>query len=131
MRLQMAYVIACLAAGGSFLLNRALLKLFGVQTIITLSPVLEEGLKTLFAYSFGADIFVTHTVFGLVEAVYDWVQTQGRILAAFLSIAGHGLFGFVTVFTAQAAGVHIGLAAGIVTHLLWNTLMIKFEIRQR
>ncbi|MDF2499516.1 MAG: hypothetical protein K0Q77_230 [Anaerosporomusa subterranea] len=128
MRLQMAYVIACLTAGTSFLLNRALVKLIGAQTIITLSPVVEEMLKTLFPYAFDADIFVTHGVFGLIEAIYDWVQTRGRI-AALLSIGGHGLFGLVTVLTAQAAGVYIGLAAGIVTHLLWNTIMVRFPLR--
>lgn len=129
MKIKMAYIIACLAASSSFLLNRALLKLLGVQTIITLSPVLEEMVKTLSAYYFDADILVTHGVFGLIEAVYDWMQTRGRLLAAVLSIVGHSLFGFVTVFTAQLTGVYIGLAAGIVTHLLWNTIMVRFCLR--
>lgn len=94
--------------------------------IVTLSPALEETLKTLSAYYFAADILVTHLVFGLIEAVYDWVQTRGR-MAALLSVIGHGLFGGVTVFTAQLAGIYVGLAAGIVVHLIWNTVMVMLK----
>lgn len=125
MRLQLAYIIACLTAGGSFLLNRALLKIFGVHTVFTLSPVVEEMLKTVLAYSFDADILITHISFGLIEAVYDWVQTR-RLVGVVLSVVGHGLFGFATLLVIRAAGVYVGLAAGIVSHLLWNTVMLKF-----
>jgi hypothetical protein len=131
MKIHLAYVIACLAAGSSFLLNRLLLKLVGVRVIITLSPVLEETLKTLSAYFFSVDILVTHLIFGVIEAVYDWLQTNGRgIAAALLSIAGHGLFGVMTVLTAQATGIYIGLAAGIVTHLIWNTAMVRLQLQR-
>ena len=125
MKEYLPYVIACVAAAASFLLNRVFLQRFGMQTIITLSPVAEEMLKTLTAYSVDADILITHVVFGLIEAVYDWLQTRGRLMAAFFSVGGHSLFGFVTVLTTQAAGINIGLAAGIVAHLLWNTIMVK------
>lgn len=96
--------------------------------ILTLSPALEEILKTLSAYYFAADILVTHLVFGLIEAVYDWVQTRGQgVTAALLSVIGHGLFGGVTFFTAQSAGIYVGLAAGIVIHLIWNTVMVRLK----
>lgn len=122
----LAYVIACLAASGSFLLNRMLLKQIGFQTVITISPALEEMVKTLPAYYFSADILVTHFAFGLIEAVYDWLQTRERIAAAVFSIIGHSLFGGVTVWAAHLTGIYVGLAAGIVIHLLWNTIMVKW-----
>lgn len=127
----MAYVIACLTAGISFLLNRALLQRIGVKTVVTVSPAAEEMLKTLFAYFFHADILVTHVVFGLIEAIYDWVQTRGRIVAPLLSLGGHGLFGLVTVLTAREVGLYMGLGAGIIVHLLWNTLMVRFPYRNK
>lgn len=122
----MAYVIACLTAALSFLLNRTLLRLVGIQSVITLSPVMEESVKTLFAYYLDADILVTHGVFGLIEALYDWRQTRRRSAALF-SMIGHGLFGAVTVAVIGQGGIYLGLAAGIVAHLLWNTIMMRLH----
>ena len=131
MRLQLAYVIAFLTAASSFLLNRLLLRLAGIRIIITLSPVLEESLKTGFAFFFAADILVTHLGFGLIEAVYDWWQSRERgIVAAVLSVVGHGLFGWITVVTTAMAGIYMGLAAGIVSHLVWNAAMVRLQTRR-
>ena len=127
----MAYLIACLAAGGSFLINRLLLRQWGVRVIITLSPVVEEMLKTAAAYYFAADILVTHLVFGLIEAVYDLAQSQGKAMAAAMSVIGHGLFGGATVLAAGTAGIYAGLAVGIMLHLLWNTIMLRWVARNR
>lgn len=126
MRVYLAYVIACLGAAGSFLLNRALLRLFGVQVIITLSPVLEEAAKTLSAFLLGADLLITHLTFGLIEAVYDLSQSGGKaVLAALLSIVGHGLFGVITLTVSLLSDMYVGLAAGIVAHLIWNAAVLR------
>lgn len=124
----MEYVIACLTAACSYVLNRALLKALGTQVIITISPVIEEMLKTLLPFYLDANILTTHVVFGVIEAVYDMVQSQEHgITAAVLSVAGHGLFGALTVYAMQTAGIYIGLASGIIAHLLWNSLMIRLH----
>lgn len=130
MKLYLAYVIACLGAAGSFLLNKALLRLFGVQVIITLSPVLEEAAKTLSAFFLGADLLVTHLTFGLIEAVYDWSQSEGKaMLAALLSILGHGLFGVITLTVSLATDMYVGLAAGMVAHLVWNAAVLRLPFK--
>lgn len=123
----MAYVIACLMAGLSFLLNRALLKHIGNITVISMSPAVEEMSKTLLAYYLDADIFATHVTFGLLEAVYDWYNgTKDSGKAAALSIAGHSLFGVLTLVVLKLAGsIWPALGAGLATHLAWNVTMIR------
>jgi hypothetical protein len=91
---------------------------------------LEESLKTGVAFFFGADILVTHIAFGLIEAVYDWWQSRERgKVAAILSVVGHGLFGWITVAVTGMTGIYIGLAAGIISHLVWNTVMLRLQTR--
>ncbi|MDD4600291.1 hypothetical protein SDC9_22931 [bioreactor metagenome] len=122
----MAYIIACLMASLSFLLNRMLLKCIGNLTIITLSPVVEEMAKTLLSFYLGADVLATHIVFGLLEAVYDWQGSQNKLKAAALSIIGHSLFGLVTVGVFYlSVNIWLGLAVGIVTHLIWNFAVLQ------
>ncbi|MDU4961222.1 MAG: hypothetical protein E6X17_11250 [Sporomusaceae bacterium] len=123
----MAYVIACLAAAGAFLLNRLLLERLGAKVIVTVSPLVEETLKTLPAFYAAADILSCHLGFGVIEAVYDWRQSRNNAAAAALmSVAGHGLFGLVTLVCAGPAGIYVGLAAGMIAHLLWNTILLRW-----
>lgn len=127
----MAYVIACLMASLSFLLNRVLLKQLGNITIITLSPLVEESAKTLLAFYLGADILVTHIVFGVLEAVYDWQNTRYKLQAGLLSIIGHGLFGGITVgILALCGNIWLGLAGGTGLHLLWNFIIVQAVLRR-
>lgn len=127
----MAYVIGCLMAGLSFLLNRLLLKYIGTQVIISYSPVLEELTKTLCSYYLGADIVVTHMVFGILEAVYDWWNQHTRergAIAALLSIVGHTLFGGLTIIFFNVSGsIFLGLLVAICAHLIWNVTLIRLS----
>lgn len=124
----MAYIIAVLMAGLSFLLNRLFLRYIGPVTVISLGPVIEEAAKTLFAYYLKADLIAVHVVFGAIEAIYDWYQDGGRKLAApALSIAGHSLFGMATAGVLGMTGsIWLGLATGIVLHLIYNVTMIRW-----
>lgn len=123
----MGYVIGCLVAALSFLLNRMLVKQIGLKTVITASPVIEEGTKTLLAFFLGADILAAHVTFGVVEACYDWHQ-NGRtgMKAALFSIGGHSVFGIVTILLLSISGsIGLALAAGIVAHIIWNVTVIR------
>lgn len=126
----MAYVIACLMAALSFLLNRLALRYIGLDVVITCSPVLEELAKTLLAYYLGADILLTHVVFGGLEAVYDWHTSESHgAAAAMLSIVGHAFFGLVTVgVLSLTASLPAAQGAGIVVHLAWNVTIIRLTI---
>lgn len=123
----MAYLIAVLMAALSFIVNKALLTRIGVKTVITYSPVIEESAKTLLPFYLGADIFLTHVVFGMIEAGYDWLTGgRERSKAALLSVAGHSLFGGATVATLQETGqIGLALVGAIVLHLAWNFLAVK------
>lgn len=128
----MAYIIACLMAAASFLLNKAALKHIGVDVVITYSPVIEEVAKTLPAYYLGADIAITHVAFGFIEAGYDW-RTSGdkKLNAALASILGHSLFGLATIgvlaVTENIFGANI---AGILLHFGWNVTMVRLTNRK-
>ena len=127
----MAYVIGCLMAGLSFLLNRILLKYIGIKVVISYSPVVEELTKTLCSYYLAADVLVTHIIFGVLEAGYDWFNRQNGqrgIIAALLSIVGHTLFGGVTVFVFNLSNsIFIGMVAAISIHLIWNVTLIRLS----
>lgn len=124
----MAYILACLMASFSFLVNRRLAYYMGPKIIIGLGPILEETAKTLPAYFLHVDILLVHTVFGLLEAGYDFRQSERhKLSAAFVSIAGHYLFGWVSIAFLELTGtVWSGLAGGCVVHLAWNVFAVNF-----
>ncbi len=123
----MAYVIAALMAGLSFVLNRLFLRYIGPVTVISLGPVAEEASKTLFAYYLGAEIVLVHAVFGAIEAVYDWQQSNGNsFIAPTLSLAGHSFFGAATMGVLYVTGsIWLALAVGIFLHLAYNVTMVR------
>lgn len=123
----MAYVLAVLMAALSFLLNRAALRYAGVKAAISWGPAVEEAAKTVPAYFLGADVLLTHALFGLIEGGYDWRTSPGNgPAAAALSVAGHGLFGAVTVTVIYLSGsVVFALAAGVAAHIAWNATLIR------
>jgi len=127
----MAYVIGCLMAGLSFLLNKLLLKYIGIKVVISYSPVVEELTKTLCSYYLAADILVTHIIFGVLEAGYDWLNRQNErrgTVAAVLSIVGHTLFGGITIFVFNlSSSIFIGMIVGIGVHLVWNVTLIRMS----
>lgn len=125
----MAYIIACLMAALSFLVNKLLLRYIGPEVVLTGGPVVEEIAKTWLSWLLGADILLTHFVFGLLEGGYDWLTAgQGAGKAAALSIAGHTLFGVITVsLLALTGSIWLALAAAIVAHASWNVIAIRLQ----
>ncbi len=125
----MAYVIGFLMAGLSFLSNKLLLKYIGIKVIVSYSPILEELSKTLCSYYLGADILVTHGIFGILEAAYDWMQRQNRergAIAALLSMIGHTLFGIVTIgIWSLSDSIFWGIVVASSVHLIWNVTLVR------
>lgn len=113
----------------SFLLNKLLLGYLGNQVVVSYSPIVEELSKTLCSYYLGADIWLTHTVFGILEAGYDYFATKSGergVLAAVLSILGHSLFGGLTVGILYLSdSIFLGLVSAISVHILWNVTLIR------
>lgn len=121
----MAYVLAGLMSMLAFLLNKFLLARLGPVVVVTWGPVMEEAVKTLPAYSLGADVLLTHVVFGLIEGGYDALTARRGWLAAVVSVAGHSVFGAVTVALTAAGGVAAGLAGAVLVHLAWNRAVVS------
>lgn len=123
----MAYIIACLMAALSFLLNRALLRHTGRVAVISYSPAVEEMAKTLLAYYLGADILATHVAFGVLEGGFDWYNYhRDGHKAAMLSLVGHSLFGALTVAALSFTdSVWLAVLVGLIAHLAWNVTIIR------
>ncbi|EIW19526.1 MULTISPECIES: hypothetical protein [Pelosinus] len=127
----MAYVIGCLMAALSFLLNKILLKYVGMKAVISYSPVVEEVTKSLCSYYLAADIIVTHVVFGMLEAGYDWYNTadgQRGKWAALFSIIGHSLFGCLTFLALYiSSSIWIAILVASCVHVMWNVTLIRLS----
>ncbi|MDT8902804.1 hypothetical protein [Anaeroselena agilis] len=125
----MAYVLAVLMAALSFLLNRAALRIAGLQAVISWGPVIEEAAKTAPAFYLGADVLLTHVLFGVIEAGYDWRSGGGDgPAAALLSVAGHSLFGALTVGVIYLTGsLAAALALAVVAHVAWNVALVRLK----
>jgi hypothetical protein len=127
----MAYVIGCLMAGLSFILNRLMLRYIGIKVVISYSPVVEELTKTICSYYLAADIVVTHIIFGVLEAGYDWYNTTNRqrgFYAAFLSVGGHTMFGAITVLVLHMTGsILLAILGASCVHLIWNVTLIRLS----
>lgn len=127
----MAYIIGFLMAGLSFLLNRLLLRVIGMKAVISYSPVVEELTKSLCSYYLAADILITHVVFGVLEAGYDWYTASGeerRKWAVLGSICGHSLFGALTVMGLSVSGsIWIAVLGACCIHILWNVTLIRLS----
>jgi hypothetical protein len=127
----MAYVIGCLMAALSFLLNKILLKYVGMKAVISYSPVVEEVTKSLCSYYLAADILATHVVFGMLEAGYDWYNTadgQRGKWAALVSIIGHSLFGCLTLLGLYiSSSIWIAIFVASCVHVMWNVTLIRLS----
>ncbi len=125
----MAYVLAVLMAALSFLLNRAALRYAGLQAVISWGPVIEEAAKTAPAFYLGADVLLTHALFGVIEAGYDWRSGGGNgTAAALLSVAGHSLFGGLTVGVIHLTGsMPLALVTAAAAHIAWNVALVRLK----
>ncbi|HHT62480.1 MAG: hypothetical protein ACOX4H_08350 [Bacillota bacterium] len=114
-----------LAAMGAWQVNKIVIRYWGDWGTVWITPVIEEMLKTGGAFFFGANLILTHGMFGTIEAFYDLKTARRKGPAAALaSFLGHLAFGI-----AANAGLifHKSLWAaliyGVMGHLAWNVLV--------
>jgi hypothetical protein len=107
--------------------NRLLANRSGTRLVTILVPLWEEMLKTGSAFLLGAPIFWTHAVFGMVEAINDFLQSPKGIVAGLAGLVGHMFFGYLTTTVYLVTGSPVaGLLTGMAAHMGWNLLVIKF-----
>lgn len=121
------------AAAIAWVTNRLALKVFGPPVIICIVPIVEELAKTGLALLFKSSIIWTHSVFGLIEGLYDLFYTQKTGLAAGLtSITGHLLYGLITAWAFSRSGqVAVAVMSGYLAHMIWNLIVMKFLVRKK
>lgn len=124
----MSYLWAgLLAAAGAWILNRFVVKYYGDAAIIWIIPWLEEILKTGIALVFGANLVLTHGVFGLIEASHDYlVSPRWGLWAGLAGIVSHWFYGWFTeTLFKQTSSWLISIFFAGVLHVLWNDVMIR------
>ncbi len=130
----MRFLIAgILAAAVSWMGNRAALKIMGTKVIVVLAPFIEELAKSSAAVLTGSSMILTHTMFGLIEGLYDaWDSGWPGVGAGLASLLGHVFYGVVTYLVWQRLGVFwAAVLAGYVVHMLWNIAVMKFVVKKR
>lgn len=122
-----------LAAGASWVANRAALRMIGTKVIVLFSPLFEEAAKTGGAVLLGASVVLTHGVFGVIEGLYDALEGNPQGVAAGLtSVAGHLFYGYISSLVMIKFDSFVyAVAAGYLVHSLWNFTVMKFVVRRR
>jgi hypothetical protein len=119
----MLVLVGVLAAALAFIVNRQLVKSFGNRMILFWVPAVEEFFKTGLAVAAAVPIWPVHFIFGLVEMVYEMAGglTRRNLIAGVVAVAGHGVFGALAGYVADATGFWPGgWAAATAAHLAWN-----------
>lgn len=121
-RINILLLSGLIAAAAAYFFNSWAIKKWGKIVIFTVSPILEEFLKTGLAIFMGGQIFFTHLTFGLAEAVLDVIRPGKRDLPAGLTgLVSHGVFGWLTQYLWQVTGnIWLAITAAIAAHGLWN-----------
>lgn len=121
-----------LAALLAFLINRLGVRRLGMEGIIFFVPLSEELSKTLLAYFLASSIFLTHLVFGIIEACYDLSTSPKKGLAAgAVSIIGHSLFGGgTTLVYFYSHNLLFGILTGLLLHVFWNGVVMKLLVTE-
>lgn len=117
-----------IAAIFAYLFNMWTIKRLGDTAIIIIVPFIEEVFKTLAPIIMGANIIIAHLVFGLIEGVYDIVNSPKRIgkWAALVSVISHSVFGIVTYLTiSYGYSIYWAILLAWLLHSSWNWYITK------
>lgn len=128
----MPVLAGIVAALISYIFNKFVLKKIGNKGIIIAVPFIEESSKTAMAFILGTDIIAAHFVFGLIEGIYDIVNSSKRIgkWAALASLMSHSVFGAAVYFTMRAGySIYWGVFLAWLLHSGWNWYVTKSEVR--
>ena len=112
----------------AYFLNKMAVKIFKERAVYTVVPFIEESLKTLLGFFIGGSILISHFVFGLCEALYDFYKGDRKVnfRASLMSVLSHILFGIMTILLiGRLGGLVLPILAVSFFHCLWNKIAIK------
>ncbi|MBM7557206.1 hypothetical protein [Halanaerobacter jeridensis] len=113
----------------AFLFNRFLFSKLGDWTIVYLVPIGEEIFKSGFAYYLGANLVMTHLIFGVLEAGFDFFHSNK--LAVVLAVLTHLLLGSLTFYCwTSSNNLIIAIVIAALVHTVWNYSIrrVNYEI---
>lgn len=124
---------ALLATVCAFLINRWGIKRFGFAEVVWIGPAIEELGKTASAVVLGAMVLPVHVYFGITEGIFDLRgSTRQSGAAAVVSVVGHGIFGYVTIWGHEIfASWWGGILLAVIAHMFWNSYVILFLLKER
>lgn len=118
-----------LAALIAYSFNRLVFKLEGKKSIVFLVPFIEEVSKSIMAYFIRANLIGVHIIFGIIEAIYDFIHTNSERaapIAAIISIISHSIFGLMTYYLYLWTGcLLLSIVVIAVIHSLWNYFVTR------
>jgi hypothetical protein len=123
---------ALLATAFSYVVNRWGITRFGLAEVMWVGPVMEEVAKTGMAWILDTAVWPVHLYFGTMEGLLD-IRTGAshRYGAALVSLAGHSIFGYATLWGTRAfSSIAVGMMLGIGIHVLWNSYVIVFLVKR-
>lgn len=117
-----------LAAVVSWVFNGKILTIFdNNKAVIFIGPAIEELLKTGLALVLAAPLIISHAVFGLVEAIWEFSIYKKGAVAGLLAVLSHLFYGFLTMMVAEKVRIVIALIVAYTAHMLWNYLVIHYQ----
>ncbi|PRX26496.1 hypothetical protein BX659_12087 [Orenia metallireducens] len=109
-----------LASFLAFISNRYLVSRIGNQAIVYIIPILEESLKTVSCYIFGANLILVHLIFGIIEGIFDYFNNK---IAALLAVLSHLLFAYITLTLWNLSNIVLAILITSLIHIGWNYLI--------
>lgn len=112
----------------SYIFNKWALKDLKNKGLIIAVPIIEESTKTMSAIIIGTSIVGTHFIFGIIEGIYDIVNSPKKIgkWAALASILSHSFFGLITQLTINIGyPIYWGIFLSWLIHSTWNWYITK------
>jgi len=110
---------ALLATASAYVINR-----WGIKRLLG---------KTGIAVILGAMVLPVHVCFGITEGIFDLRGGTGQSgAAAIVSVVGHGLFGYITIWGHEIfSNWWGGILPAVIAHIFWNSYVILFLLKER
>jgi len=123
---------AMLATGLAYVTNRFGIAKFGLAEVVWIGPALEEIGKTYLAVWLGASVWWVHLLFGFFEGFWDIRSGAPHgVVAALVSVIGHGVFGLLTIWGAGAySSWGTGVLLGTGAHIIWNSYVVIYLVKR-
>ncbi|KUO50727.1 MAG: hypothetical protein APF76_15635 [Desulfitibacter sp. BRH_c19] len=114
----------------AWVVNKLILSKEGLKGVVFFGPFTEELFKTGMALFFNTSIILTHIVFGFVEALIDYRNTNNSTVAI-VSLASHTILGIITYGSYILIGnIFIAFLIAVIIHILWNRLVINIVVQK-